>query len=105
MFRIRFAKPVAGRSFEHLPRDVQNFFNDRFDLLAKNPHARTGQLDIHQLWGYTNAWVLRMGREWRAVYAIDGNDVIFIIFGSRKTVYIDLHHLHPPEGNFLSPTS
>lgn len=103
MFRIRFAKPVAGKSFERLPREVQRFFNERFDLLARNPQARTAEVDVHQLWGYTNAWVLRKGREWRGIYAIDGDEIVFIIFGNRRTVYIDLHHLHPAKASFLSP--
>ncbi len=101
-YQVRFARPVAGRSFDRLPRPVQTFFNDRFDLLRSNPRTRTATVDIHQLWGYENVWVLAKGKAWRAVYAIDGMEVVFIIFGPHETVYLDLHHLHPPDGRYVS---
>ncbi|MDE1820276.1 MAG: hypothetical protein KGJ23_05795 [Euryarchaeota archaeon] len=102
MSRVRFARPIAGQSFDRLPRVVRNYFNDRFDVLAQDPRTRTPTVNIHQLWGYQNVWALCRGKEWRAMYAMDGMEVVFIIFGPHETVYVDLHSLHPPDGRYLS---
>lgn len=103
MYRVRFARPVAGQSFSRLPRPVQLYYNDRFELLAMSPRTRTPTLDLHQLWGYENVWALCRGKDWRAVYAIDGMDVVFIVFGPHDMAYLMLHQMHPPDGRYVSP--
>jgi len=96
MFTLRFANPIAGLSFDRLPRRVQLRFNEAFDRLVQNPRSTNLELDVHQLWGYQNVWSVRL-TPWRGVYAIDGNEVVFIIFGHRKIIYPLLHSLVPPE--------
>jgi len=96
MFTLRFADPIAGLSFDRLPRRAQLRFNEAFDLLVQNPRSPTPELDVHQLWGYQNVWTVRLP-PWRGVYAIDGNEVIFIVFGHRNTIYPLLHSHLPPE--------
>jgi len=96
MFTVRFADPIAGLSFDRLPRRVQLRFNEAFDLLVQNPRSTTLELDVHQLWGYQNVWTVRLP-PWRGIFAIDGNEVVFIVFGHRKNIYPLLHSLVPPE--------
>ena len=96
MFTLRFADSIADQSFGRLPRRVQLRFNEAFDLLVQNPRALTLELDIHQLWGYPNVWTLRLP-PWRGIYAIDGTEVVFIVFGHRDNIYPLLHSILPPE--------
>ncbi|MGH9440486.1 MAG: type II toxin-antitoxin system RelE family toxin [Terriglobia bacterium] len=102
MFLLRFADPVAGQSFDRLPRKAQIRFNQAFDRLARNPRSPTLDLDIHQLSGYQNVWTLRIP-PWRGLYAIDGNEVVFLVFGHRSNIYPLLHALPPPRGRFIAP--
>lgn len=104
MFVLRFAHPVAGQSFDRLPRKAQVRFNEAFELLARHPRSPSPELDIHQLSRYLNVWTLRIP-PWRGVYAIDGDEVVFIVFGHRNTIYPLLHALLPPEGRHIAPRS
>jgi mRNA-degrading endonuclease RelE of RelBE toxin-antitoxin system len=104
MFRLRFARPVAGRSFDLLPRNAQLRFNQAFGLLAIHPRTPSAELDVHQLTGYRNVWTLRIP-PWRGIYAIDGDDVVFIIFGHRDDVYPRLHSLLAPRGKYVPGTA
>jgi mRNA-degrading endonuclease RelE of RelBE toxin-antitoxin system len=101
MFTLRFADPIAGLSFDRLPRRVQLRFNEAFNLLLRNPRSTGLKFDVHQLWGYQNVWTVRLP-PWRGVYAIDGNEVVFIVFGHRNNVYPLLHSLIPPERQHVS---
>ncbi len=101
MFTLRFADPIAGQSFDRLPRRVQLRFNEAFELVLRNPRARSAYLDVHQLSGYQNVWTLRIP-PWRGIYAIDGDEVVFIVFGHRRNVYPLLHNLLPPEGRYIA---
>jgi len=101
MFTLRFASPIAGQSFDRLPRRVQLRFNAAFGLLVQNPRTTTAELDVHQLWGYQNVWTIRLP-PWWGVYAIDGNEVVFMVFGHRKNVYPWLHSLIPPERQHIT---
>lgn len=108
MYSLAFAKPTAGVSFDLLPRRVQIEFNRAFELIIRHPMAPSSDLDIHPLSGYQNAWTLRYierGGGWRGVYAIDGSEIVFIIFGHRRSVYARLHSLLPPEGRYLTRDS
>jgi mRNA-degrading endonuclease RelE of RelBE toxin-antitoxin system len=100
MFTLRFARPLAGRSFDLLPRRAQLRFNRAFGPLANHPRTASAELDVHQLAGYQNLWTLRIP-PWRGIYAIDGNDVVFIVFGHRNDVYPRLHSLLPPRGRYI----
>lgn len=107
MFRLTFG-PRAVQSWPLLPRRVQLRFDRAFDDLQRNPRAPTPDADIHALEGYSNAWTLRYvekGGGWRGIYAIDGQEVVFIVFGHRKSVYPQLHAFLPPEGDFITRTS
>jgi len=96
MFTLRFADPIAGQSFNRLPRRIQLRFNEAFDQLVRNPRSTSLELDVHQLSGYQNVWTVRLP-PWRGVYAIDGSEVVFIVFGNRRNIYPLLHSLIPPE--------
>jgi mRNA-degrading endonuclease RelE of RelBE toxin-antitoxin system len=100
MFTLRFADSIAGRSFDRLPRRIQLQFNEAFELIADQPRSRSPSLDLHQLSGYRNVWTLRIP-PWRGIYAIDGSQVVFLIFGHRNNVYVLLHNLLPPEGHYV----
>ncbi|MDE2045826.1 MAG: type II toxin-antitoxin system RelE/ParE family toxin [Thermoplasmata archaeon] len=91
-----------------LPRRVQLCFNRAFEDIEKNPRSPTPNANVHALEGYSNVWTLRYlerGGGWRGIYAIDGQEVVFVVFGHRKSVYAQLHALLPPEGEYLSRTS
>ena len=93
-FRLSFA-PTADRSFPNLPRSARERFNRAFDVLELDPRRSGANIDVHQLYGYKNVWTLRISI-YRGVYAIDGDEVVMVIFGHRDSVYQDLHRLVPP---------
>jgi mRNA-degrading endonuclease RelE of RelBE toxin-antitoxin system len=99
-FRLTFG-PTADQSFPRLPPPVRERFNRAFDTLEQDPRRGSAALDIHQLYGYKNVWTLRIP-PYRGVYAIDGNDVVMVIFGHRDTVYQDLHRLLPPRRRMVT---
>ncbi len=101
MYQLTFAKPVAAASFRRLPREAQLQFNDSFKGLLLHPTAASADLDVHRLQGYQNVWTLRIP-PWRAIYAIDGQEVVLIVFGHRRNVYALLHALLPPEGRYVT---
>ena len=101
MYLLKFAKPIAGESFRELPREAQLRFNETFDILARHPSSPSADLDVHRLQGYRNVWTLRIP-PWRAIYALDGQEVVMILFGHRKDVYARLHGLLPPEGRYVT---
>jgi mRNA-degrading endonuclease RelE of RelBE toxin-antitoxin system len=100
MFTVRFAKPIASQSFARLPRKIRFQFNAAFEGLSLQPRGRTAVFDVRQLRGYQNVWTLRISQS-RGVYAIDGNEVVLIVFGPRHSVYASLHALLPPEGQYV----
>jgi mRNA-degrading endonuclease RelE of RelBE toxin-antitoxin system len=100
MFTLRFADPSAGRSFDRLPRRAQLQSNRAFELIVEQPRSRSPSLDVHQLSGYRNVWTLRVP-PWRGIYAIDGDEVVFLVFGHRDNVYVLLHNLLPPEARYV----
>jgi len=101
MYRLVFVKPVAGQSFNRLPLRAQHLFDMAFEPLAMHPQAKGPDLDVHQLSGYQNVWTLRIP-PWRCVYAIDGDEVVVIVFGHRENVYVTLHNLLPPQKQFVT---
>ncbi len=102
-FHLTFA-PTADRSFAALPRRVQLEFNRAFDGLERDPRRGSGDLDIHQLYGYQNVWTLRIP-PFRAIFAIEGAEVVMVVFGRRDSVYSILHHLLPPRRQAVSKDS
>jgi mRNA-degrading endonuclease RelE of RelBE toxin-antitoxin system len=101
MFLLRFAKPTAGESFAKLPRGAQVKFNKAFQDILENSRSSGRNLEVHQPWGYQNAWTLSIP-PWRGIYAIDGNEVVFIVFGRRNQIYALLHSLLPPDRRYVS---
>ena len=99
-FHLTFA-PTADLSFPSLPRWVQKRFDRAFDLLGRDPGRPGLDLDVHQLYGYRNVWTLRIP-PYRGIYAIDGSEVIVVIFGHRDRVYSSLHRLIPPRRQVVS---
>ena len=102
MYRLRFADPTASLSFRRLPRQTQLRFNATFEIAEQHPRTSGPGFDVHQLHGYQNLWTLRL-HQWRGVYAIDGEEVVFVVFGHRESVYALLHHHLPPKGQYVSP--
>ncbi len=102
-FKLTFA-PTADASFERLPRWAKKRFNSAFDLLEQSTRGALPDLDVHQLYGYRNVWTLRVP-PYRGVYAIDGPELVMVVFGHRDTVYQDLHRLLPPRRQVVSSTS
>jgi len=101
-FYLSFA-PTADQSFSELPRPAQRQFNQAFDELVREPRRSRAGLDVHQLYGYQNIGTLRIP-PYRGVYAIDGNEVVMVIFGHRDSVYSSLHRLLPPRRQAVSRT-
>ena len=93
-FHLTFA-PTADRSFRDLPRRIQLRFDRAFDALERDPRRGNGCLNIHQLYGYLKVWTLRIPL-FRGMYAIEGAEVVMVVFGLRNSVYSLLHHLVPP---------
>ncbi|MGP8072604.1 MAG: type II toxin-antitoxin system RelE family toxin [Thermoplasmata archaeon] len=102
-FHLSFSPP-ADQSFSSLPRRVQRQFDRAFDILEKDPRQGSRELDAHQLYGYQNVWTLRI-HVYRGIYAIDGGDVVMVVFGHRDTVYSTLHHLIPPHRQTVTNAS
>jgi mRNA-degrading endonuclease RelE of RelBE toxin-antitoxin system len=102
-FRLTFA-PTADLSFPLIPRSIRVRFNRAFDGLEREPRSGRSDLDIHQLYGYKNVWTLRISL-YRGVYAIDGDEVVMVIFGHRDTVYQELHRLIPPRRQEVAAAS
>ncbi len=102
-FRLTFA-PTADKSFALLPRRVQEQFDQAFDLLERDPRRASTDPDVHQLYGYRNIWTLRVP-PFRAIYAIDGRDVVLVVFGHRDTIYSTLHSLIPPRRQTVSKSA
>ena len=102
-FRLTFA-PTADQSFAALPRWVRGRFDQTFDQLEQDPRRTGPGFDVHQLYGYANVWTLRIP-PFRGVYAIDGMEVVIVIFGHRNSVYQDLHGLLPPRRQVISKTA
>ncbi len=99
-FKLTFA-PTALRSWKSLPRPVQVRFNEVFDLLEHDPRRATADLDVHQLYGYQNVWTVRIPA-YRGIYAIEGAEVVMVIFGHRDSIYSRLHRLIPPSRQHVS---
>lgn len=99
-FQLTFA-PTADQSFASLPHPAQRLFDRAFDLLEREPRRASVDLDVHQLYGYRNVWTLRIP-PYRGIYAIDGSEVVMVIFGHRDTVYSSLHRLIPPRRQSIS---
>ncbi|MGP8077007.1 MAG: type II toxin-antitoxin system RelE family toxin [Thermoplasmata archaeon] len=93
-FRLTFAR-TADQRFLSLPRRVQKRFDRAFDRIEREPRRASAELDVHQLYGYQNVWTLRVP-PYRGIYAIDGSEVVMVIFGHRDSVYSNLHRLIPP---------
>ena len=89
---------------EILPREAQLQFNDAFEAVARRPTTSGPDHDVHRLQGYQNVWTHRIP-PWRGIYAIDGDEVVLIIFGHRRDVYARLHGLLPPEGRYVTRDS
>ncbi|HEX9708736.1 MAG TPA: type II toxin-antitoxin system RelE/ParE family toxin [Candidatus Thermoplasmatota archaeon] len=76
----------AEREFRRLPNDVQSRFSDAFGLLEVDPRRRRAGCDVRMLSGVANAWRLRVG-DYRGIYAVEGDDVVFTRFGHRRSIY------------------
>jgi len=102
-FRVTFA-PTAVHSWASLPNWAQRRFDGCFTLLEKNPRRAASGLDVHQLFGYQNAWTLRIP-PYRGIYAIEADEVVMIVFGHRDSVYPRLHQLIPLDRGRASKTA
>lgn len=102
-FALAFA-PTADASFARLPRWAQERFNEIFDSLEHGPHRLLPEVDTHQLYGYRNVWTIRVP-PYRGIYAIDGSDIVMVVFGHRDSVYQTLHRLIPPRRQAVSAAS
>ncbi len=99
-FRLTFG-PTADASFGRLPRWARDRFDRGFESLEAEPRQVAGDLDVHQLHGYQNVWTWTVP-PYRAVYVIDGDEIVLIVFGHRNVVYQDLHGLLPPRRQQVS---
>ncbi len=102
-FKPTFA-PSSVRSWKSLPRPVQLSFNEVFDLIENDPRRATADLDVHQIYGYQNVWTVRIP-PYRGIYAIEGTEVVMVIFGHRDSIYSRLHRLIPPRRQHVSRTA
>lgn len=102
-YRLAFA-PTADRTFWSLPRRVQRRFDLAFALLERDPQGSGSTLDTHQLYGYRNVWTLRI-ELYRGIYAVDGGEVVMVVFGRRDTIYTVFHNLFPPERQSLTKSA
>ena len=84
-FRVLFTSS-AEREFRSIPRQTQERFASAFELLEEIPTQAGPGCDVRRLSGIATAWRLRVG-DYRGVYAVIGQDVIFTRFGHRSTVY------------------
>lgn len=76
----------AEREFRRLPPAAQARFSDAFPLLEADPRRRRPGCDVRMLSGVANAWRLRVG-DYRGIYAVEANEIVFTKFGHRRSVY------------------
>jgi hypothetical protein len=84
-----------------LPRWAKREFNRSFELLGEDQTGASTDLDAHQLYGYRNVWTLRIP-PFRGIYAVDGEELVWIVFGHRDTVYARLHAMLPADRQHVS---
>lgn len=82
---VLFTSSAEGE-FRRLPRDVQARFSKALALLEVDPRRRRAGCDVRMLSGVANAWRLRVG-DYRGIYAVEANDIVFTKFGHRRSVY------------------
>ena len=76
----------AEKEFRALPTEIQERFATTFRRLEEDPRRHRPECDVRRLSAVANAWCLRVG-EYRGIYAIEGEDVVFTRFGHRRSVY------------------
>ena len=79
---LNFPPRVAKTSA--MPRAVAKRLLSRLERVAEDPHAP--QIGVKPLVGRAGAFRARQG-DWRAVYSIEGGDVIVERIGHRKVIY------------------
>jgi mRNA interferase RelE/StbE len=84
-FQVLFTSS-AEREFRALPREIQERFASTFELLRENATQGRPGCDVRRLSGIAAAWRLRVG-DYRGIYALVGEEIIFTRFGHRSTVY------------------
>ena len=84
-FKIEF-KRSAEREFGRLPRTMMERFAMAFDDLRDDPMKRRPGVDVKRLHGTKNTWRLRIG-DYRGIYELEGDKLIFTRFGRRGNVY------------------
>ena len=79
--------PEGFTSFRKLPRSVQQAFDEMLTHLGGAPTLRLpGRLPTHQLEGGRDLWTLKAGA-YRGIFRWDGQEIRFIRFGHRRSVY------------------
>jgi mRNA-degrading endonuclease RelE of RelBE toxin-antitoxin system len=83
--RIQFS-PAADRTFSVLPKRARDRFNAAFAVLEEEGVRRLPGLDVRQMRNYRNVWRIRIG-DYRGVFRLDGDEIRFVKFGHRRTIY------------------
>lgn len=83
--RVEFTKS-ASKEFARLPRDVMERFATAIDAVAAAPRRARAGADVKKLRGTKATWRLRVG-DWRGIYEVEGDAVVFTRFAHRSKVY------------------
>ncbi len=83
-------KPHVERWVKKNPKLALEFFCTHLQLILANPYSAGSKLSGR---GNYYSYHFHRRREYRAVYSIDGDNVIFEVIGPREGVYKDFKHL------------
>lgn len=82
---IRFAKSFK-KYYKKSPIAIQKSFEERLEIFLSDPNDSI--LRNHALKGdLAGTYTINVTGDWRAVYTVDGNVVIFIALGTHSQLY------------------
>ena len=89
MVRVTLS-PEAVASFRRLPESIKHEYDTLIIAILGMARMRLpGRLAAHRLEGARGLWTLKAG-PYRAIFRWDGNELRFIRFGHRASVYSSL---------------
>lgn len=77
-------EPAAAKELGKLPRADRKRVRDALEHVAADPAIRLPF--VTEMAGQPGLWRLRKG-DWRAIYRIEGNDVVVLIVAHRREAY------------------
>lgn len=88
MFEIRYT-PHFIRKFKKLPKDIQEKYAKKEDILKKDPFHQS--LKAHKLYGNLKAyWSISIDYQYRVLFRFDGGKLVIVITIGSHNVYEEI---------------